>query len=902
MTDRVARPPTDEEAAPLLQDVSHPDEANRANGRSLSERVSSAVQEPLTPFTTILLILLLILLLLSSVFIGLFAGAQHRLNNRKGDDRPGSTETQTATATLTVPVTLTATSGVITTTTAVSTTTFHTTATVVIPAPVPTGAPDETTCFSSNCVTLAASIISSLDETVDPCENFYDFATGGWKNEHPIPADKGVFGTFDTVRLQNQRIIKNILSNDSYSLLAAGVEDPYDKQILKKLHTLYDSCMNEDLLDARGTDPLLHVIQNLDKLFKGEGTVITAEGKKDSHKKGLTAALAYLHTRGIEALFSTSIEGDVGEDPDQMTLGFSQPNLGLPSKEYYDGEPAEFYTTVLERLLLSIIDEDEDAEEKGVEHDSQATPVHQERLRVWPPWPWPPWDGEDPDDPDHPGDEPHKPHEPVNRTEEAHILAIKIVEFERKLANASLDLDVLYQDPIATYNPVPISNLTDALPQIAFNEFFAAFTPRNFPSRVILSSTTYPAALSSILEETDRKVLLAYLETRVLLELSRYLGYSTDAWRAARSLEEYLRGIKPGAIGDRADVCLGNIEEYLGFAIGRYFVQEAFGGESREKATKVITDVTTAFKKSLKNVSWMDDESAEAAAEKADFLGVKIGFPLSPDTRNPRSIYSYYANVKVQDTTFFENIVQAKENEVFKKWQTLGKRRDKGAWEMYPSMVNAYYAPDANEIVFPAGILQPPFFSQEWPSYIVYAAFGHVASHELTHAFDSSGRLFNQHGKLEQWWTNETSAGFEKLHTCISDQYSAYTVDDGKGGVVHLNGNLTAGENIGDTGLIQAYRAWKAQYDHSYKAGTEYLLPGLNYTREQLFFISNARIWAWNVKPESEVQQARSNPHSPNRYRVDGTVYNIPEFAKAFKCSPKAKLNPPAEKQCIFWG
>jgi len=176
-----------------------------------------------------------------------------------------------------------------------------------------------------------------------------------------------------------------------------------------------------------------------------------------------------------------------------------------------------------------------------------------------------------------------------------------------------------------------------------------------------------------------------------------------------------------------------------------------------------------------------------------------------------------------------------------------------------------------------------------------------VAAHELTHAFDSAGRLYNQDGKLEEWWTNATSTGFNKRQKCIAEQYSNYTVDDGKGGQVHVNGNLTSGENIGDSGIIQSYRAWKAQYQASYRKGDEYLLPGLNYTREQMFFLSFARAWAINVRPETAVALVRSDPHSPARYRVDGTLYNLPEFAEAFNCPKGAKLNPPPEKRCILW-
>jgi len=173
-----------------------------------------------------------------------------------------------------------------------------------------------------------------------------------------------------------------------------------------------------------------------------------------------------------------------------------------------------------------------------------------------------------------------------------------------------------------------------------------------------------------------------------------------------------------------------------------------------------------------------------------------------------------------------------------------------------------------------------------------------VAAHELTHAFDSSGRLYNQEGKLKEWWTNSTSDGFNKRQKCIAKQYSSYTIDDGKGGKIPVNGELTSTENIGDTGLIQAYRAWKKQYNPD---GDDFLLPGLNFTREQLFFISFARAWARNIKPASAIARLRSDPHSPNRWRVDGTVTNIPEFGKAFNCPIGTTLNPQMKDRCLLW-
>ncbi|KAH8106762.1 Metalloprotease [Cristinia sonorae] len=883
---RIARPSTDEESAPLLQDVSHPDApSQQPSNESFAERVSKIVQEPLSPLSKVLCVLALIFLLLSSVFIGLFAGAQHKLNSRNGEPKPVET------------VTVTLSTGIVTATSTVTTT-------YSVPIPSPTGVPREEPCLSPECITLSSAVLASLDESQDPCNNFFDFANGGWLKQHLIPSDKSSIGSFTVLVEENRRLIQQILSQESSSISAMSQgTDRYDEQLLKKLRGLYNSCMNEDLLDARGATPLVRVVKKVRDLFNGETTIVDIssdklqkrDGDDKDDRSGLTAAVAYLHSRGIGALFEANIEGDVGRDPNFMTFYFGQPNLGLPAKEYYEEEEVTgAYRSVLERLLLTL--HEEETTESETEAASPKLVIHEERLRVWPPWPWPPWDG---DDGDKDGD--HDDDKPVNRTEEAHKLAKRIVKFEKKIAAASLDLTVLYGDPIATYNPVPLSNLTASFPEFDFPAYFSTFAPRKFPETVILTSTTFPAALSEIISDTPRSTIQAYLETRAALALAPNLGVNTEAWRAVRSLEELLRGIKPGAVGDRAEFCITKVESTLGFAAGRYFVQETFGGESKEKGTKVITDTVSAFKESLKNLKWMDDESRAAATQKADALRVKVGYPLSPDTRNPRSLVNYYRLVKVHEDTFFENVLSSQVNDQIRMWSKLGKRRDQDDWLLVPTKVEAYYNPPANELVFPAGILRPPFFSQHWPSYISYGAFGAAASHELTHAFDSVGRLYNQEGKLEKWWTNSTSEGFKRIEKCIVEQYASYYVEDGRGGNVYVNGNLTASENIGDSGIIQAYRAWKANYHESALAGNEFLLPGLNYTREQLFFISFARIWALNIRPASAVERIRSDPHSPHRFRVEGTLFNTPEFAKAFNCPAGAKLNPPNEKRCLFW-
>lgn len=923
----------DHEAAPLITSNGDHDRDRETQGqgqRSVSHRISDAVREPLTGLTKVLLVEVLILLLISSVFIGLFAGAQHKLNLRNGGggSSPGN-GTQTETQTQTVTYTTTRAASTVftaTTTTAVSTafstifdiTTLTETATktatttevytsvstytttdvktrTIITGPEPTGPPEapsppsQETCFTADCIILSASILSGIDTSQDPCENFYDFANGGWITGHPIPGDKGSISTFSVLSEKNWQVIQKVLEAD-----ADLYDDSWDAQLLRKLRELYASCMDEAKLDYLGQDPLQRFVNNIRRIYRGESTDFV----RTIPRSGLSNALGYMHSRGVDALFEFYVDGDAGVDPNAMTLWFSQASLGLPAKEYYREQGIlSIYQDVIERLLDSLRD-DEVIHSVKADH-SPSIVLQAEELedseRVWPPWPWPPWDKER-DEGDNSDD--RRPYEPFFN---ARALAQQVVRFESEIAEATLDLDKLEQDPFGTYNPTSINTLKSALPQINFPDYFATFTPRFFPSRIIITYKPYPSSLSEILKRTHPDVIEAYLVTRAALQYAPNLGATTEAWKAVRQLRETLDGLRPGAIGERSEFCTRQVESAMGFATGRYFVNATFPGNSRAKSSEVITNIVDAFERSLDRIEWMDGESARKAQEKAEAIRKKVGFPLSPDTRDPRSLVGYYTLVKVHIDTFFENMLSAAASDVYKMWQKLGKPRNLDEWEMTPATVNAYYNPTGNEIVFPAGILQPPFFSHEWPGYLSYGSFGMVAAHELTHAFDSAGRLYNQQGKLEEWWTRQTSDAYQIRQDCIIKQYSRYTVDDGKGGVIHVNGNLTAGENIGDSGLIQAFRAWKAQYEDSYDAGREYLLPGLNYTREQLFFISFARTWAMGNRPADAVQRIRSDPHSPNRYRTDGTVYNIAEFAQAFKCSKYAKLNPPQEERCIFW-
>ncbi len=309
--------------------------------------------------------------------------------------------------------------------------------------------------------------------------------------------------------------------------------------------------------------------------------------------------------------------------------------------------------------------------------------------------------------------------------------------------------------------------------------------------------------------------------------------------------------------------------------------------------------IVQAFYDKLPHISWMDETSAKAAQLKAHSIIPKVGYPLTPNTTDPNSLANWYARLEIKGDDYFGNVLRSTLFDEYRVWQTLGRRRDRETWEMYPQTVNAYYSPPDGEIVFPAGILQPPFYSLSWPSHLKYGAFGAVAAHELTHAFDNSGSQYDEKGRLRDWWTNSTVKAFEEGARCIARQYSKYYIYDAEGKKVYVNGNLTNGENIGDSGLIQAYTAWKTSLKSSDQS--QIRLPGLDFSEEQLFFIAFARVWASLIRPATAVTRVRTDPHSPNYWRATGTLRNLGAFHEAFGCKTGSPMNPPKADQCELW-
>jgi endothelin-converting enzyme/putative endopeptidase len=327
--------------------------------------------------------------------------------------------------------------------------------------------------------------------------------------------------------------------------------------------------------------------------------------------------------------------------------------------------------------------------------------------------------------------------------------------------------------------------------------------------------------------------------------------------------------------------CVQYVDADLGEALGQAFVNEAFGPQAKADMLKMVHEIESALEHVIRSLDWMTDATKKRALEKLHAITEKIGYP---------DRWRDYTALTIERGDAVGNSHRANTFEFHRQLAKIGKPLDKTEWGMTPPTVNAYYNPLENNINFPAGILQPPFYSASADRGVNYGGAGAVIGHELTHGFDDQGRQFDAQGNLNDWWTPADAKAFESRASCFVDQYGGYTaIDD-----VKLNGKLTLGENTADNGGLRiALMAYVASL-----VGQE--APTLDgFTPEQRVFLGWAQVWCENRRPEYERLQAQTNPHAPGRYRVNGVVANMPEFQKAFSC----KADQPMVRQnaCRVW-
>ncbi len=320
----------------------------------------------------------------------------------------------------------------------------------------------------------------------------------------------------------------------------------------------------------------------------------------------------------------------------------------------------------------------------------------------------------------------------------------------------------------------------------------------------------------------------------------------------------------------------------LGEAVGQKYVEKYFPAEAKEKMIALVQNLRKALKESIQNLDWMSDITKEKALEKLAAINLKVGYPNK---------WKDYSSLEIVPDNYAQNVWNARAFAVANDFAKIGKPIDKEEWGMTPQTVNAYYSPNRNEIVFPAAILQPPFFSLNADDASNYGAIGVVIGHEMTHGFDDQGRQYDKDGNLNDWWTKEDAEKFKEKTQILVDQYSKYIVLDS----LHVNGKLTLGENIADNGGL--FIAYKAMEMANPKGQAD--IDGLNY--KQRFFISYAQVWRQNIRDKEMARRLKEDVHSPGEARVNAGVVNVPYWYEAFGIKEGDKLYVAPENRAKIW-
>ncbi len=436
------------------------------------------------------------------------------------------------------------------------------------------------------------------------------------------------------------------------------------------------------------------------------------------------------------------------------------------------------------------------------------------------------------------------------------------------------------RDPTKLYNRLDLAGLKKAAPRFDWDGYLAAVGLKGVTAFDVTTPKAV-AALDGLVKSVKPAGWRAYLRWRLLAEAAGVhalpKALSDEAfWFRARNFS----GEK--AMPERWKTCVELVDGGLGHALGHAFVRRHFGGDAKQKALSLVKGVQGAMGRSIDGLAWMDAPTKAKAAEKLGTVDNKIAYP---------DAWQSYDGVVVKRGDFLGSVVSVGAFEVRRQLAKIGKPVDRTEWGMSAPTVNAYYNPQLNEMVFPAGILQPPFYTQGANDAVNYGAIGFVVGHELTHGFDDEGRQFDAKGNLTDWWSKPVGEEFERRAECVVKQYDAYPVIED----VKLNGKLTLGENIADLGGLKlAFSAYQAS-----RAGHLPEAPVAGFTAEQQFFLAAAQVWCTQIRPENARLRAATDPHSSAKWRVNGPLANLPEFAGAFQC----KAGDPMVRadRCEIW-
>ncbi|CAH8841671.1 unnamed protein product [Trichobilharzia szidati] len=692
-------------------------------------------------------------------------------------------------------------------------------------------------CLQPTCIKMSSEILSHMDTSISPCDDFYAYACNGWIKQNHIPQGHNAWSVMRKLSKNGEYFTKELLENSSHSDKSRGFQ---------MAQIYYRSCMNESVIESRGFTPLYESIQ---KIFRG--WLLLPKGNPGARNEDdnnflpqtfdLTDMyLPLLKYLGAIPLCRILVEQD-HMNSSRFVLSLLEGYLSL-QREYYVNDSYPTYSKKTEAfrrfmrnysLLL------------GVPESSQ------DKIDA-------------------------------------------IYEFEKKIAVRTEERGE--RDPEKNYELVTLQNLSSFCPVLNWTRLFNhIYKPLNYT----ISQNQVIALYEASFLRLRCALYKEYLSTEEGIKTLHNALVWSFIWKTSprmpKKVSEMLEEYREAELGlkvdpDRWQTCVTEVQSPFALVIGRHFVQERFNQKSKEAATEMITEIKKAFKENLVNVDWMQEADKHKATEKVDSMKASVGYPQNINNlADEEKEFSYYPDMN--ESTYFENALHCSEAAFLEILRELIEQNT-DRWSLPVHIVNAYYKENSNHIYFPAGILQSPLYHHEQPLSLNFGGIGMVVGHEITHAFDQHGAKFDAKGNMREWWSTATQTAFEKRSQCMIEQYSNYSIHN-----TSLNGKMTLGENIADNGGIKA--AYKAFKKLEAKYQDKPILPGLNFTPDQLFFIGFAQLWCIKSLPQSILNTVLFDSHTVEQYRVIGTLTNSEEFAKVFDCPAGSPMNP--VKKCQVW-
>ena len=646
--------------------------------------------------------------------------------------------------------------------------------------------------------------MANLDTTAIPGVNFYQFATGGWQQANPIPAEYSRFGSFDKLAQQNIEQIHGLIETISQATNEAGTVD-------QKIGDLYKLGMDSVRLNQEGVTPLKPLLDQIQQI-KGKQAFID-----------LTANLRPL---GVTPFFGFYIGAD-DKNSTMNILHLVQSGLGLGERDYYlDNDEAtkairEGYRKLIVKQFVNV----------GF---SEA---------------------------------------------EGKAAANSVLKLETGIAQGHYPKEKTRISEL-NYHKVAMADLSETCGSLDWAGYFKGMGIEGLDSLNVGQPEAVSAAVA-LLNSQPLDALKAYLSWQVIDNAASYLSdvmVNTNFDFYGRQLSG-AQELRP-----RWKRTVGVVDGSLGEALGQLYVEKYFPASSKKRMLELVKNLQTSLGERIAGLEWMSDETKAKAQEKLAAFKVKIGYP---DKWRDYSALSINAQ-----ESYLANVQQVMRFDYQYNLDKLGKPVDKDEWFMSPQTVNAYYNPSSNEICFPAGILQPPFFYAEGDDAINYGAIGVVIGHEMTHGFDDQGRKFDKEGNMFDWWTAEDAARFDERSKVLVTYFDSIRVL----GDVRANGTYTLGENIADHGGLQiSYNAFiKTKQARSSK-------PIDGYTPQQRFFLAYANVWAGNIRDEEILRLTKLDVHSLGKWRVNGALPHINAWYEAFNIGEDSPMFLPVDKRASIW-